>query len=70
MFSMDRASQWDALLSDPDVPAILEAIYDAIDPTVTGKDYYPAPENVLKVNKPNNQKKSKRKKKNQKNSSR
>lgn len=48
MFSMDRASQWDALLSDPDVPSILEAIYDAIDPTVTGKDYYPAPENVLR----------------------
>ncbi len=43
MFSMDRASQ-----SDPDVPAILEAIYDAIDPTVTGKNYYPAPENVLR----------------------
>ena len=48
MFSMDRASQWDALLCDPEVPAILESIAAAIDPAVTGKDYYPAPENVLR----------------------
>ena len=26
MFSMDRASQWDALLSDPEVPTILARI--------------------------------------------
>lgn len=48
MFSMDRASQWDALLSDPEVPVILANIEAAIDPAVTGKDYYPAPENVLR----------------------
>ncbi|MEE3311888.1 MAG: hypothetical protein VZR30_04575, partial [Acutalibacteraceae bacterium] len=45
---MDRASQWDALLSDPEVPVILANIEAAIDPAVTGKDYYPAPENVLR----------------------
>ena len=48
MFDTTRASQWDALLSDPDVPAILAQIEEAIDPAVTGTDYYPAPENVLR----------------------
>lgn len=48
MFLTDRAPQWEPFLNDPDVPDILEHIYAAIDPAVTGKEYYPAPENVLR----------------------
>lgn len=48
MFLMNRASQWDALLSDPEVPSILSAIDAAINPSVTGKQFYPTPENVLR----------------------
>ena len=48
MFQTNWASQWDALLSAPETVRVLEAIEAAVDPAVTGKDYYPYKENVLR----------------------
>ncbi|MBQ8062800.1 MAG: hypothetical protein IJ230_02570 [Clostridia bacterium] len=48
MFDMKRAPQWEPFLNDPEVVDILTHIADTIDPAVTGKEYYPAPEHVLR----------------------
>ena len=48
MFLTERAPQWEPFLDDPETLKILNDISAEIDPAVTGKAYYPAPENVLR----------------------